>query len=284
MIELDKLKLMAQGGQADIYELDSNKIIRVLRNKNDEEALKIEMSVMKSLHDRGKSVPEVYEFLKVEEKPSIIMEKINGSTMIDELRKNPLKIFKQAEKLAELHMEVADCADGLEMVSINERAAHLIPKGKLLDSELKEFVLNILKGLPKGNDICHGDFHPGNIMIVNRKYYVIDWFGATIGRKLSDIAHTYLLLKNTPEIPNMPKLQNFLLGCTGSLIAGRYLSTCYKIENFQWDEFSKWMVVRAAERVFYGLPSEKEGLLKFIKKCKEAEASGINASKWWKFV
>lgn len=284
MIELSNLKLLAQGGQAEIYELDEDKVIRVLRNIEDEEYLKIEMSIMKSLKEKGKAVPKVYEYLKIDGRPSIIIEKLNGDTMLAEIRKKPLRLLRQAEKLAELHLEVADSAEGLGMISINDRAAYLIPKAEMLDHKLKKFVFETLAELPRGNDICHGDFHPGNIMITNKQYYVIDWYGATSGKKLSDIAHTYLILRNTPKIPGISNFQNFIIGCSGSIISSRYLSTCKKLYPFDWSEFSKWMIVRAAERVYYGMPSEKESLIKFIKECKKAQVSGIESSNWWKFI
>lgn len=284
MIELSNLKLLAQGGQAEIYELGKDKVIRVLRNIEDEEYLKVEMLVMKSLKGKGKAVPKVYEYLKIEGRPSIIMERLYGGTMLADIRKIPLHLLKQAERLAELHIEVADSAEGLGMVSINDRAAYLIQKAEMLDHELKKFVLDILAELPRGNDICHGDFHPGNIIITNGQYFIIDWFGATSGEKLSDIAHTYLLLRNTPKIPGISSFQNFITGCFGSIISDRYLSTCKKLYPFDWSEFSKWMVVRAAERVFYGMPTEKESLIKFIKECRKAQASGIESTSWWKFI
>lgn len=284
MIELSKLKLLAQGGQAEIYELDEGKVIRVLRKAEGEEYLKIEMSIMKSLKEKGKAVPKVYEYLKIDGRPSIIMEKIDGDTMLAGVRKKPLQLLKQAEKLAKLHLEVADSAEGLGMLSINDRAAYLIPKAQMLDHELRKFVLSILAELPRGNDICHGDFHPGNIMITNGQYYVIDWYGATCGEKLSDIAHTYLLLRNTPKVPGISNFQGFIIGCSGSIISRRYLSTCEKLYPFDWSMFSKWMVIRAAERVYYGMPTEKESLVRFIKECKKAQMSGIDPSSWWKLI
>jgi len=284
MIELKSLNLLAQGGQAEIYEFGKDKVIRVLRNKEDEDYLKIEMSVMNSLKEKNKTVPKIYEFLKIEERPSLIMERLNGDTMLDQIRKNPLKLLKNAEKLATLHMGIADSAEGLGMISINDRAAHLIPKSILLEPELKEFALTTLAELPRGNDICHGDFHPGNIIITNGQYYVIDWFGATSGNLLSDIAHTYLILRNTPKLPGITRFQNFMISCSASIISGRYLSTCAKLQPFDWSEFSKWMVIRAAERVFYGMPFEKEALVKFLRKCMNSGASGIPPSRWWKFI
>lgn len=284
MIELKNLKLIAQGGQAEIYELGEDKVIRVLRDKEDGKHLKLEMAIMKSLKAKGKLVPEVYDYLEIEGRPSIIMERLKGTTMIDKMRKNPFQIFRNAELLAKLHIDVTDSAEGLGMISINHRAAYLIPKAELLEPEVKEFVLKILVELPEGNDICHGDFHPGNIIIANGQYYIIDWSGATSGRKISDIAHTYLLLRNTPEIMGLNSLQNFVIGCSSSIISGKYLSTCAKFYPFDFNEFSKWMVVRAAERVYYGMPQEKEALIKFIKKCMEARASGIKENSWWKFI
>lgn len=284
MIVLNNFKLIAQGGQADIYELDKDKVIRVLRNKEDDENLKTEMSIMKSLKEKGKAVPNVYEYLKIEGRPSIIMERLYGDSMLAEIKKKPFNLLKQAENLAKLHIEVAGSAEDLGMVSINDRAAYLIPKAEMLDSELKKFVLDILTELPRGNDICHGDFHPGNIIISNRQYYVIDWFGATSGDKLSDIAHTYLLLRNTPKIPGINNIQSFIIGCSCSIISRKYLSTGMKYYSFDWNKFSKWMVVRAAERLFYGMASEKVMLIKFIKECKKAQMQGIESSGWWKFI
>jgi aminoglycoside phosphotransferase (APT) family kinase protein len=284
MIELNEIKLIAQGGQAEIYELDNDKVIRVLRNVEDEEYLKAEMETMKALKKQNKAVPTVYEYLKINGRPSIVMERLKGYTMLDHIKKNPLKLFKYAEKLANLHVDTTSSVEGLKLILINDRAAHLIPKAELLEDDVKKFVFDILEGLPKGNDVCHGDFHPGNIMIVDNKYYVIDWFGATYGRKLSDIAHTYLILRNTPKIPGISKIQNYLIGISGNIISGKYIAALQNIQEIDYSELSRWMVVRAAERVYYGMPLEKDALVSFIKRCMRAQSSGVNSDSWWKFI
>lgn len=57
-----------------------------------------------------------------------------------------------------------------------------------------------------------GDFHPGNIIITSEQYYVIDWFGAASGKKLSDIAHTYQPVKNSIHLTGVSFLNGWLLG------------------------------------------------------------------------
>jgi hypothetical protein len=145
-------------------------------------------------------------------------------------------------------------------------------------------VLRILAELPRENRICHGDFHPGNIIISNNKYYVIDWFGTTSGDILSDIAHTYLILRNTPKLPGISRVQNVMIGCFASMLSKTYLTSCDKLCTIDYSNFSKWLVVRAAERVVYGMPTEKEALIKFIKECKKAMDKGINSNCWWKLI
>ncbi len=56
------------------------------------------------------------------------------------------------------------------------------------------------------------------------------------------------------------------------------------LRNADEGDFSKWMIVRASERVFYGMPSEKEELINYIKTCKNAYEQGIDPSKWWKYI
>lgn len=134
------------------------------------------------MKEKGKPVPEVYEYVKIDERPSLIMERLYGNTMLDEMNKKPLKLFKEAENFAKLQMQILDSAEGLGMIS------------------------------------------------------------------------------------------------------KKYLSACKKLYDFDWGEFSKWMVVRAAERVFYGQIVEKEGLIKFIKECMKAQALGTETKDWWHFL
>lgn len=284
MIELSNLKLLAQGGQAKIYELDGDRILRVLRGNYDAENLRCEMSVMNSLHASGRTVPKVYEYLEIDDKPSIIMERLKGVSMMAQMKRKPSKIFQYAKKLAKLHMEVTGPAEGLGLMSIHKRAEYLIPMAELLSDELKQFALGILSELPEGNDICHGDFHPGNIIIDDNKYYVIDWYGVASGRKLCDIAHTYLLYKNTPKLDSAGKIDNLITGIVGPMLSHSYIKTCHKLYPFDWAEFSKWMVVRASERAFYGMPNEKPALVNFLNKCMKASKAGILPKHWWKYI
>lgn len=279
---LKDLKMIAQGGQAEIYDIGDNKLLRVLINPNDEKFLKNEMETMNELKKSGICVPEVYEYLKVDNRPALVIEKISGDSLLIYLMKHPFKIKKEIQSFAALHVEISKISPINNLYKSKVRAKYLIERSDLPDTELKNFVLNLLDDLPEGNSICHGDFHPGNILRSGDKNYIIDWFGAYSGNILCDAAHTYILMKNVPRLPGASNSKYKIMKFMGNMLASEYINTFYKLYKFNWGEFSKWMVVMAAERTNYGMQSEKPALVKFIRCCCERSNNGVSAEKWYK--
>jgi aminoglycoside phosphotransferase (APT) family kinase protein len=56
-----------------------------------------------------------------------------------------------------------------------------------LSQETKSTILASLGELPNGNVICHGDFHPKNVLITTEGPVIIDWADATLGHPLADV-------------------------------------------------------------------------------------------------
>lgn len=279
MPELNDLKLYAQGGQAQIYEYGSDKVLRVLRSPKDEALLQYEITITKALGHSGVLVPEVFESMLVDGRPAVVVQRINGISMLDYIKRHPLQLRKQAGVLASLHIAVSQNAvPGLK--SGRERAHFLTERAHELSPNTKAFVHGLIDVLPDGEALCHGDFHPGNILKSAGGDYIIDWFGAYHGDILSDIAHTYLILKNVPRFPGVSAAAHRVMKITGGMIAREYLKTIRKLLPFETAQFSRWLVVKAAERSFYGMPAEKPLLMAFIEKCRQNDAAPAMWVRW----
>ncbi|NLL30760.1 MAG: hypothetical protein GX258_06895 [Clostridiales bacterium] len=50
-----------------------------------------------------------------------------------------------------------------------------------------------------GTELCHGDFHPFNIMKDNNEYFVINWIKAANGSQYADACKTYMFLNLLDE-------------------------------------------------------------------------------------
>lgn len=265
--KLDSLKRLAVGGQAEIFEVDENTVLRVLRNPEDEGLLKTEYEVMKMLKAAGLDVPEVYEYLIVDGRPALLVERIKGVSMMEVMLKNPLKAVSYIKLLAKLHCEILSVKAPKDLRDVKKQAAFLTGKSNVLNESKKEFVQSVISQVPEGESLCHGDFHPGNILISGNRYCVIDWFGATKGAPASDVADTYLLFKSTSTVPGMSGLKLTIIKFTGKVLAREYFKTVRKIIQFSDEEFSRWLVIRAAERSYYGFEGEKQERARFIERC-----------------
>ena len=66
--------------------------------------------------------------------------------------------------------------------------------------EAEASLLEEINGLPEGDTLLHGDFHPGNVLITTEHCaVVIDFMNVCKGPALYDIARTYFLLKEKVE-------------------------------------------------------------------------------------
>ena len=60
---------------------------------------------------------------------------------------------------------------------------------------MKKCALKVLERLPDDKFLCHGDFHPDQIIMSPKGPIVIDWITAIKGSPASDVAQSSLVLR-----------------------------------------------------------------------------------------
>lgn len=63
-----------------------------------------------------------------------------------------------------------------------------------MSTDTKRTVLAVLGEMPDDERLCHGNFHPDNVLMTLQGPVIIGWMDATRGSPLVDIARTSLLL------------------------------------------------------------------------------------------
>lgn len=152
-------RLLARGRAADVFEHGAG---RVLRRYRDGTSAERETEVMSHVRRHGFPVPAVYAV----DGPELIMERIDGRTMLDDLARLPWRVDEYARLLAELH-----------------RALHRIPPSSWLTASLGS-----------GDQLLHLDLHPDNVMLGPAGPVVIDWQNAARGLAADDVAQTWVIL------------------------------------------------------------------------------------------
>jgi len=283
-IDVGALRLVAKGGQADIYDYGDGKVIRVPRRPQDYDRIRYEYGIYVLLSGTTIAAPKAFELVEVNGAPSIVMERILGPSMIDEIRKQPYLIRRKAIDLANMHRDLLGVTAAASMTNSKDQAKYCVSRSQSLTEDTKQVLMNVLEQLPEGAFLCHGDFHPGNILHSDGKNYIIDWSGATKGDLLYDVAHTYILLRVAPRVPGISMFMHGIQKLLGKVMASIYLRTIMKCLPVDPSRLSKWVLIKAAERTYYGLPSEKERLRAFVSKYALAISSGKSKASFYKRI
>jgi aminoglycoside phosphotransferase (APT) family kinase protein len=103
--------------------------------------------------------------------------------------------------------------------------------------------------------VCHGDFHPGNILIDGRKAVIIDWMNATRGNPLADVARTTILVLGAGQTdPSLSTHANAFVRLFHQL----YLRYCFRSRRDAREEYRAWLPIAAAARLGEDVLAEEE--------------------------
>jgi aminoglycoside phosphotransferase (APT) family kinase protein len=149
-----------------------------------------------------------------------VMERVSGHSMMVDLFTDPTQSADMANLLAQMHKELhaidADqVAKAIETSGIALRAVSLDGELDNLERYVRDPALAHLepgvawlhKYQPAARDrvaVCHGDFHPGNVMIeAGQMMGILDWSAAHLADPEQDVAASLVLLTVVaPEIPS----------------------------------------------------------------------------------
>lgn len=257
-------KLIGQGRTAEIFEVGSDKILKLFRDGIPKKAIEYEYNISKMLSNNSFPVVNTYELITHKNRLGIVYDRVYGITMMKNISIRPWQIYKYAKKFAELHFKIHKHIDG-NMITYKQKLIENIKETGILDHSCKEKLIAYINNLPDGNNLCHGDYHPDNILTVNDKYYIIDWMTATKGDCLCDVARTIIMLKYAVIPDEMPKIQKFVINLFRNILLKEYIKNYIKISSSSIEEISMWKLPIAAGRLVEWIPEqEKKILLRYI--------------------
>lgn len=120
-----------------------------------------------------------------------------------------------------------------------------------------------MSALPNGNRICHGDFHPGNILLAPDRTVVIDLIDASRGNPLADVARTTIIILGSVASRQIP---NRIVKIFVRLFHAVYLHRYFQLSPDGEAEYQRWLPVVAAARLSEHIPELEQWLLKQVKK------------------
>lgn len=163
-------------------------------------------------------------------------------------------ILRQAEliphhlgAMADLHAHILQ-QPGTGLMSLRARLAANIERAPGLGDAERHRLLEALRQRPEGDRLCHGDFHPWNILGPPGRAIVVDWLDACSGSPEADLCRSYVLMR--PPAPQLAEA--YLELCEASGLASRAAILA-------------WLPVIAAARLAEGVADGADVLMEMVR-------------------
>ncbi len=257
--------LLARGRTADIYPLGRDAVIKVLRSGFPSDLIQIEADKTRTVKAAGVPAPRILDVTEVAGRPALVVERVHGESLLGRVLQQPHKLVPLARLLGDLHADLA--AVRIEKLpALRTKLAERIDNVAALSTGLKQLLLNKLSGLPGEDGLCHGDFHPDNVILSTRGPIIIDWLDATHGPATADAARSHLLLSLAAPTQDLALVHRVVLALERTLFKRTYFARYRSRRDLDADALAAWTPIVAAARLAEDVDGEAELLCSEIRK------------------
>ena len=249
---------IARGRTADVYDWDDGHILKLFHNWFPLEDIRYELKIARAVHASGVKSPAVGEMIQVEGRNGLIYQRVAGEPMLGMFRRRLWMVFAYARIFARLHAQMHESVFDADVPTLHGKLQYRIERLDGLPGSLKSALLNVLRSQPEADRVCHGDFHPANLLIAGDDANVIDWIDASRGNPLADVARTSIILTGAVE---SAQISRRLFKMFVKLFHSIYLREYFRLRPGGHAEYRRWLPIVAAARLDEGIKELEPWLL-----------------------
>lgn len=258
------LQMIAEGREAEIFAYGDGAVLRLLHSPDAHQQVEWESVAMEAARSCGIRVPEPQGVTTVRDRPGLIMERIDGEDMLTVVGKRPWLLLSAASTFGEIHARLHEAEAPESLPALKQKLRTRIGSSQLVPKEYAELALSMLEELPDGANLCHGDYHPGNIIWAEERPAVIDWTNVTRGDPAADYARTLLMLRlGDPPPGSWAVLRAMALVGRGVLIWS-YRRAYRRFRSVDEALVARWEVPVSANRLVENIEPERPKLLRLL--------------------
>jgi uncharacterized protein (TIGR02172 family) len=240
--QLERETLIGRGLTSDVFTFGHERVLKLYFPWLPATTAQRELAVTRAVHAAGIPVPAAFDILHVAGRCGIVFERVPGHSLVRDVETKPWTLFAAARQLAELHARLHATPAPPGLPAQRDQMERWINGAVDCSEEAKQAARQHLTQLPAGHCICHGDFHPANILLAPRGPVIIDWSTGTCGHGLADVARTSVLFESA-SLPEGSSLRlRLLMKIARRLLHTTYLKHYLELRPGTLDEIEFWRV------------------------------------------
>jgi Ser/Thr protein kinase RdoA (MazF antagonist) len=235
--------LLGSGKEAEVYEYGEFvlKLYRATASKN---AAFREAAILAIVESSGLPAPKVLEVRQYGSRWGLVMTRASGLPFANAMLSQPALISEYLGEMVRLHRHVHGQSTPA-LPELRTRLTSNIRRATALNSAHRERLLRGLESLSDADAICHGDFHPWNLLGSPGQAMIVDWLDACRGSPAADVCRSYVLMHHA-----VPKM------------AASYVEAYARASGHDPSETFAWLPFVAAARLAEGVSNEEDELIR----------------------
>lgn len=246
MFELSLGDRLGTGKEAEVFEAGEH-VVKLYRAGVAKTSAFREAAYLSIVEARGLSAPRVVAVQQVGQRWGIVMSRVEGTSFADALLGEPAQVADHLDAMVALQVRI-HAEPGTALPGVKARLHENIGHAAVLGRSRQRRLLEALAERADGDRLCHGDFHPWNILGPTGSATVVDWLDAGSGPPAADVCRSYVLMSRPAPA-----------------LASAYLDSYARASGVDRREVLAWLPFVAAARLAEQVPDETAGLLAMVK-------------------
>jgi Ser/Thr protein kinase RdoA (MazF antagonist) len=241
---------VARGSRSAVRAFGRGAVVKVPDPGTPEAWILFEAEFSEAVRNAGAPAPRLLGIERISGRAASVWEHVDGITMWQRVIDRPSRSAAMGRLLADVQLALFELVPPVTLPVQRDRLTSKVRRSAAIVDPSLIRALDLLPARTGALRLCHGDMHPSNVVLARQGPMIVDWFDASRGDPVADVARSSLLLgdgANTPR--HLPGADPATLG----VLTDAYLSRLAWQLDIGSDLLARWQAINAVARLAEGL-------------------------------
>ena len=216
---------IGEGAFADVHAWAPGQVVKLFKAGVRRRVPRHEARMTCAAFAAGLPAPEVFGEVMLEERCGIVLSRLDGPTLLQHYRSGAMTFEQAGAILASLAISVHRTPPPPDVLSLHDYVGDgLRLHGGMLPKHFATDIPALIERLSPEDGWCHGDLHPGNVIMTREGPRLVDWTGTVRAPAAFDLGFSHVgLSEHAAEVvddPRRPRAVNAALQSEYARLAG----------------------------------------------------------------
>jgi hypothetical protein len=198
---------IGEGASAEVHAWAPGQVVKLFKSGSSRRLGWHEAHMTDAVFAAGAPAPQVFGVVILEGRLGIVLQHFDGPTLLQLTRTGAVTRGQAGAILAALCRAVHKTPPPPGVLALRGWTdAWLRSASGQLPAPIAPGILALIERLQPGDELCHGDLHPGNVIMTAEGPRLVDWSGTVRAPAAYDLGISHILLTElAPEVVDDPE-------------------------------------------------------------------------------